>query len=488
MKHCFQKALFLIAATASIFSLASCDKMGGSESNPEVKVYLTYTLSTSNGEPMPSPTKARNDDVWQEFYSKISSGDMVAPSYELVFTESKTGNVYNVTGKWADHSYVTLRTGQYHVTGVSTSEGDNIQDKCSISFNDLITIDVDNTTIILKGQYDCGLIVFNDPTISELSNYNGNTSKNFFSYGNYKYAFFKPSLYSSDKKNEAYLQGKRTDNSIFKVYTGNLSFESGKYYVYNNIAANFQIDKMIDGRGENGGSSASDGYVTITYNISSTGLSTIAYNTSSFSAMSVDGSAEESPATKYSFSTSGKHTISWKLKDPNTIGEDAFYECSLITNAVLSNTIQTIGVLTDHHKGCFQKCSNLTACNMPTSMVTIGVSTWDGTALTGSVVLPSSVKTVGHYAFQNTPITEFTFGEGVTTTSMCMFQGCKNLKVIYALPTQCPPNEYMWKNYSFYDITKNGVLHYPKGCNYSKWLQTSSYWLGYYGWTGIADL
>ena len=424
--------------------------------------------------------------------------------FEFVFTREYFNEMEFIVsswgkcgGFWVDDTYVyevddegnrlsdnLFKNPGFEDAGTEIPLGTEVKDENVLVDNDIVSPIGASDVIMLTQAEDINI----DGSISELSNYNGNTSKNFFSYGNYKYAFFKPSLYSSDKKNEAYLQGKRTDNSIFKVYTGNLSFESGKYYVYNNIAANFQIDKMIEGRGENGGSSASDGYVTITYNISSTGLSTIAYNTSSFSAMSVDGSAEESPATKYSFSTSGKHTISWKLKDPNTIGEDAFYECTLITNAVLSNTIQTIGVLTDHHKGCFQKCSNLKACNMPTSMVTIGVSTWDGTALTGSVVLPSSVKTVGHYAFQNTPITEFTFGEGVTTTSMCMFQGCKNLKVIYALPTQCPPNEYMWKNYSFYDITKNGVIHYPKGSNYSKWLQTSSYWLGYYGWTGIADL
>ena len=249
MKHCFLKALFLIAATSVLFSLSSCEK--ADQQDETVSVYLTYTITADNGEAMPG-TKASSADVFDEFYQKIKSGDLVAPNYSFTFTEKTTGAVYIVDGTWAGKDMVTLRTGTYSVVGTSTAAGENIQDKCSLVFDDEITVDVNSTTIILKANYDCSLIIFSDASIAKLSNFNGNSSTDLFKLNNYIYAFIRTKLYADGKQDQAYLEGTHTNDTKFKIYTGSLNYEIGKYYVYNDINAAFNLEKMEEGGSEGG--------------------------------------------------------------------------------------------------------------------------------------------------------------------------------------------------------------------------------------------
>jgi len=192
-------------------------------------------------------TKTNNSDVFNEFYDEMKSGAMVAPSYELTFTEKTTNATYKFTGTWSGKNMITLRTGQYYVYGKSEALGENIQDKCSIIIDDNIIVDTDKTSITLKASYDCSLVVFSDASISSLSNFNGHESKPFFKFKTYYYAFVKSTLYNSSNKDKAYIEGTRKDNSSFNVFTGNLSFEKGKYYIYNNVATDFDLPPMDEG-------------------------------------------------------------------------------------------------------------------------------------------------------------------------------------------------------------------------------------------------
>lgn len=251
MKHYLLKALIWVAATSFLFSLSSCEKVD--QQDETVSVYLTYTITTDNGEAMPG-TKATNTDVFNEFFQKIKSGDLVAQNYNFVFTEKTTGAVYIVDGTWAGKDMVTLRTGTYSVVGTSTASGENIQEKCSLKFNDEITVAINSTTINLKATYDCSLIIFSDASIAKLSNFNGNSSTDLFKFNNYIYAFIHTTLYANGKQAQAYLEGRHTNDTQFKIYTGNLNYETGKYYVYNDINAAFDLDKMEEGGSEGQGS------------------------------------------------------------------------------------------------------------------------------------------------------------------------------------------------------------------------------------------
>ncbi len=117
-------------------------------------------------------TKASNAEVFDKFYKKIISGELIAPSYELVFTEKSTETKYEISGNGDDRDMVTLRKGSYSVTGKSTAAGDNIQDKCSLTISDEIVVDGSENVISLSAAYDCSLIIFTDTSVSS-SNYNG---------------------------------------------------------------------------------------------------------------------------------------------------------------------------------------------------------------------------------------------------------------------------------------------------------------------------
>ncbi len=247
MKNFMKQFVFTIAKTAimtcAMLVFASCEKQSQPES---VSVMLTYTISSDNGAFM-NGTKASNADVFNEFYQKIISGDLVAPSYNLVFKEKTTGAEYIITGNWSSNDMVTLRTGSYSVVGTSTAEGDNIQEKCSLKFADDITIDTDCKSITLKATYDCSLIIFSDASIASLINFNGIGYAPLFNFSSYLYAFIRPQLYADGHQPEAYLWGKHKNDTEFSIYTGNIIYEIGKYYVYNDINTTFALDPMEEG-------------------------------------------------------------------------------------------------------------------------------------------------------------------------------------------------------------------------------------------------
>ena len=221
-----------------------------STTSNEVKVYFVYTLDTSNGNSMTRAAKT-NAEVFDEFYQRIKTGDLVAPSFELTLTEVNSGVVYTFKGKWNSHDMLTLRTGTYRVVGKSTAEGENIQEKCSFTFDEQIDISITSNVITLHANYDSSLLIFNNAEIQTLQNFNGSALASFYTFSSYKYAFVNNTLYDVAKKNEAYILGKYTDDAEFKIFTGNLSFEKGKYYVYNSISNGFDVPPMDEGGEQN---------------------------------------------------------------------------------------------------------------------------------------------------------------------------------------------------------------------------------------------
>lgn len=78
------------------------------------------------------------------------------------------------------------------------------------------------------------------------------------------------------------------------------------------------------------------------------------------------------------------------------------------------------------------------------------------------------------------------------------FGACNELKDIYAFPTtapflsndESPDTNGEWSNtpFPFEGIASGGTLHYPVGSDYSSWMRNEVGFLGYYGWTAVADL
>ena len=97
------------------------------------------------------------------------------------------------------------------------------------------------------------------------------------------------------------------------------------------------------------------------------------------------------------------------------IGESAFENVGTITKVTLPSTLTTIG-------GWAFQYTSITAINIPESVTDIGKNAFCYTKLT-SVVIPGSITEIKGYAFANTALTSVTFNGKVTSININAFKG-----------------------------------------------------------------
>ena len=100
------------------------------------------------------------------------------------------------------------------------------------------------------------------------------------------------------------------------------------------------------------------------------------------------------------------------------------------------------------------------------------------------IVIPDSVRIIQGQAFGGssgveTELTAITLGSGLTDVSYYAFENHLNLQTITCTAVVAPKIDYR----TFYNIKRGGTLFYPDGSDYSSWLGTDAFYLGYYGWT-----
>lgn len=194
-----------------------------------------------------SMTKGSVRDSYTEFYSAMRDGRLIAESFNLILIEENTGAETVVNGEWDRNQEFILNTGRYHIIGKATAEGNQyIQDKCSFLFDEYINIGTETEVITLEGRFNCFLLIFNNKQFTNMSNFNGIDNLPLFEYNSYSYAFINTSLYNKDYKDKAYIEG-TYNNNTFKYYTGNITFEKGKYYIYNEVQETFKFTTTLDG-------------------------------------------------------------------------------------------------------------------------------------------------------------------------------------------------------------------------------------------------
>lgn len=235
------KKIAIVAILIALF--AGCEKPSPApEESRDVTLSLAYSLNTSAGADM---TKAANAEVFDMFYQKMKSGELTAPSYSLTFTETTTGEVYVFNGRWGSNSMITIRTGKYHITGTSKADGQYIQEKASLIFDEEMEISSSSSSVVLKAAYDCFLLAFAKSDIKSMENYYSSGARNqFYVLSDYFYVFVNGTMYSDGYKNVSYIKGTRTDGSTFAIYTGKANFEKGKYYIYNDVGGSFELPEM----------------------------------------------------------------------------------------------------------------------------------------------------------------------------------------------------------------------------------------------------
>ena len=159
------------------------------------------------------------------------------------------------------------------------------------------------------------------------------------------------------------------------------------------------------------------------------------------------------------------------------IGNSTFSSCLSLTGITIPDSVTYIG------NYAFSDCNGLTGITIPDSVTSISNSTFNNCSGLTAVEIGSGCTSIGNNAFGYCKgLTGITIPESVATIGASAFTNCNNLKNIICQASVAPSI----LSSTFYNVASNGNLYYPQGGDYSNWLSTNSYYLGYYGWTGDA--
>ena len=107
----------------------------------------------------------------------------------------------------------------------------------------------------------------------------------------------------------------------------------------------------------------------------------------------------------------------------NSIGNDAFRNCSGLTSVTIPGSVTSIG------NGAFSACSGLTSLTIPGSVTSINYGAFSGCSGLTSLTILEGVNSIGDYAFSGcSGLTSVTIPEGVTEISTAAFYGCTYLQ------------------------------------------------------------
>ena len=113
------------------------------------------------------------------------------------------------------------------------------------------------------------------------------------------------------------------------------------------------------------------------------------------------------------------------LKGLTSIGDYAFYYCSILTSITIPNSVTSIGSY------AFYYCYKLTSVTIGNSVTSIGVRAFYYCDSLTSITIPDSVTSIGSDVFWScSELASVTIGNSVTSISSNMFRNCTKLRNI----------------------------------------------------------
>jgi hypothetical protein len=153
-----------------------------------------------------------------------------------------------------------------------------------------------------------------------------------------------------------------------------------------------------------------------------------------FTKIEIDNVVQPNVITSYNFDTTGEHVVKYTLVDSESIGNNAFYNCTNLISITIPDSVTSIGYR------AFHSCTNLTSITIPDSITTINDSAFDFCGLT-SITIPNSVMNIGSYAFYFSKLTSVIIGTGVTNIGQFAFstEGISSSIISFTSLATTPP-------------------------------------------------
>lgn len=133
------------------------------------------------------------------------------------------------------------------------------------------------------------------------------------------------------------------------------------------------------------------------------------------------------------------------------IPDEAFSGCQWLTEAVLSDGIEDIGI------AAFKDCENLASVSLPDSLTAIGDYAFQYCFALSGISIPGSVSEIGDYAFQYCiHLNSVTLSEGLGRIGVAAFKCCPNLENLNIPGSVAVIDDYAFEG-CFYPVMSNFV-------------------------------
>lgn len=163
------------------------------------------------------------------------------------------------------------------------------------------------------------------------------------------------------------------------------------------------------------------------------------------------------------------------LTNLTSIGGNAFYNCTNLQAVIIPASVTSLGI------GAFRGCTSLTSLTINNGLTELSRLAFNGCTALKNIVIPDSVTSIDQDAFSGcTSLETVEIGSGITSIGRSSFGGCTSLNSVYCHATTAPSIQAL----TFWNVATGGVLYYPSGSDYSSWLDSNMYYLGYYEWFG----